>query len=185
MSDPSNVVANALAMRFADLCSTHHGLSREIAAAQARLEILEGRRRETWRDAQSMHSAAKQLNIDLIAVLEELYRQANTPAENRPDLIPFEAVQSAIPAEGTATIREFALAQAKAAFPQPVRASELRKQLEADGRPTHEKTVGMTLYRLLREGHLRREGHNWFFLPPSAGTKNPGASPPGQKTIFD
>jgi len=27
---------------------------------------------------------------------------------------------------------------------------------------THEKTVGMTLYRLSQAGLVRREGHRWF-----------------------
>lgn len=44
----------------------------------------------------------------------------------------------------------------------------------------HEKTVGMTLYRLLRKGLVRREGHIWFFVPQEdAETKNPGVRAPG------
>ena len=43
----------------------------------------------------------------------------------------------------------------------------------------HEKTVGMTLYRLLKDGQIRREGHKWFAAPQTAGTANPGAQTPG------
>jgi hypothetical protein len=32
----------------------------------------------------------------------------------------------------------------------------------------HEKTVGMTLYRLLKKGRVRRNGHTWFFVPEIA-----------------
>ena len=45
----------------------------------------------------------------------------------------------------------------------------------------HEKTVGMTLYRLLQDKLVRREGHTWFLVPqPIAETKNPGGETPGQ-----
>lgn len=42
---------------------------------------------------------------------------------------------------------------------------------------THEKTVGMTLYRLLKEGLVRRDGHTWFLASQEAA--NPGAGTPG------
>ncbi|NDE91088.1 MAG: hypothetical protein EB059_08145 [Alphaproteobacteria bacterium] len=44
----------------------------------------------------------------------------------------------------------------------------------------HEKTVGMTLYRLSKEGRVRRNGHFWFFVPQTADTKNPDAGASGQ-----
>lgn len=38
----------------------------------------------------------------------------------------------------------------------------------------HDKTVGMTLYRLQQEGRVRRQGHTWFIVPetvnPAGGT---------------
>jgi hypothetical protein len=47
------------------------------------------------------------------------------------------------------------------------------------GEPLHSKTVGMTLYRLSKDGLVRREGHNWFFVPQAAATENPGATNAG------
>jgi hypothetical protein len=47
----------------------------------------------------------------------------------------------------------------------------------------HEKTVGMTLYRLSKDGLVRRDGHTWFFVPPSAETKNPGVGAPGLEEV--
>lgn len=41
----------------------------------------------------------------------------------------------------------------------------------------HEKSVGMTLYRLQSAGRVRRDGQTWFLASPEA--KNPGESPPG------
>lgn len=45
----------------------------------------------------------------------------------------------------------------------------------------HEKTVGMTLYRLSQENPplVHRMGHVWFFGPAQPGTENPGAETPG------
>ncbi|MDQ2879086.1 MAG: hypothetical protein M3R41_08435 [Pseudomonadota bacterium] len=44
-----------------------------------------------------------------------------------------------------------------------VKASEVRRHLKSDyGIDTHEKTPGMTLYRLSKEGLVRREGRTWF-----------------------
>lgn len=40
----------------------------------------------------------------------------------------------------------------------------------------HDKTVGMTLYRLARAGLVRRDGHTWFIVPE---TVNPGVAAPG------
>jgi hypothetical protein len=40
----------------------------------------------------------------------------------------------------------------------------------------HEKTVGMTLYRLLKRKDVRRNGHTWFIAPKAM---NPGAATPG------
>lgn len=50
------------------------------------------------------------------------------------------------------------------------------------GIETHEKTVGMTLYRLSREGLARRDGVTWFFVPPQA-EKNPGGETPGPSNV--
>jgi hypothetical protein len=52
------------------------------------------------------------------------------------------------------------------------KAAELRRKIEAiQGQSLHEKTVGMTLYRLSKDGLVRRDGRKWVastaVLPPS------------------
>lgn len=47
----------------------------------------------------------------------------------------------------------------------------------------HEKTVGMTLYRLQKDGHVRRKGHTWFLA--SSEAKNPGDGAPGAINSLD
>ena len=63
-----------------------------------------------------------------------------------------------------------------------IKAAEIRTYLkQAYAIETHEKTVGMTLYRLSQERppKVHRKGHTWFFGPPPAETENPGGETPG------
>jgi hypothetical protein len=78
------------------------------------------------------------------------------------------------------TIREIALMRLREAGNEGARAKTIREYVQSTyGVEIHEKTVGMTLYRLLKEGLVRREGHVWFFVPHGAETKTPGVSAPG------
>lgn len=78
------------------------------------------------------------------------------------------------------SIREIALMRLREAGDEGARAKSIREYILATyGVETHEKTVGMTLYRLFKEGAVRRDGHVWFFAPQNAETKNPGVSAPG------
>jgi hypothetical protein len=75
----------------------------------------------------------------------------------------------------------------KEAGERGAKASEIRAFIqEKYARTVHEKTVGMTLYRLskLKSPPVRREGHTWFFVPPPAETENPGGEAPGSKGVF-
>jgi hypothetical protein len=77
-------------------------------------------------------------------------------------------------------VREIALARLSAAGEAGLKAADIRKYIETTySGPIHEKTAGMTLYRLLKDGLVRREGHTWFIVPPKAGTVNPGVAAPG------
>jgi hypothetical protein len=78
------------------------------------------------------------------------------------------------------TIREVAIAYLQAAGAAGTKASAIREHLETEhGQVVHDKTVGMTLYRLSKEGHAHRDKLIWFFGPPPAETKNPGGDAPG------
>jgi hypothetical protein len=78
------------------------------------------------------------------------------------------------------SIRDIVLERLRLAGSDGVKASEITAHLNSV-RPqkVHEKTSGMTLYRLSQDGLARREGRTWFFVP-QAETKNPGAPAPGQ-----
>jgi len=86
--------------------------------------------------------------------------------------------------ENPKTVKEHAIRAAELAYPNSIRASTLRQKLEEMGIKVHEKTVGMTLYRLSKDGMLRRDGWDWFFVPederrPAApqGEESPGDEP--------
>lgn len=52
-------------------------------------------------------------------------------------------------------------------YPKGIRASEVRAQIERLlRRQFHEKTAGMTLYRLSQEYLVRRDGLLWYWVPP-------------------
>ena len=90
-----------------------------------------------------------------------------------------------VPTHGseTPTVREGVLARLKAIHPKGSKAGELRTFMEETyAMELHEKTVGMTLYRLSQDQKVRRDGRTWFFVPPVADTKNPAGDTAGPET---
>jgi hypothetical protein len=80
-------------------------------------------------------------------------------------------------------IREIVLDRLRGAGAEGKRASAIQKYIErVYGAELHQKTVGMTLYRLAQEGLVRREGRTWFFVQPEAETENPGVGAPGSES---
>ncbi len=85
-------------------------------------------------------------------------------------------------------LREILLEQLKIAGSKGAKAATLRDYVERTyGMVTHEKTIGMTLYRLSQEKGkaVRRDGHVWFFGSAEAEKKNPGVSAPGPVDVFE
>ena len=90
------------------------------------------------------------------------------------------------PPKKTKTVKDFVMEALKASYPSHVQAGPIRKLIEeATGNNLHEKTVGMTLYRLYKEGFVRRVGRNWFLVPdherelppPGRGEESSGDDP--------
>jgi hypothetical protein len=81
----------------------------------------------------------------------------------------------------TPRVRDAVLDQLKQAGVVGRKASSIREYFERTySRNLHSKTVGMTLYRLLKEGLVRREGRTWFIVDE---TMNPGAGTPGLEDL--
>lgn len=79
------------------------------------------------------------------------------------------------------SIRQIVLDRLADAGEGGAKAIDIRKYIETTySEEIHEKTVGMTLYRLLQDELVRRQGHTWFLVPQNtAETKNPGGETPG------
>lgn len=88
----------------------------------------------------------------------------------------------------TPTISDAILAFLKDCGASGAKVSAVKGQLaKAYGIETHEKTPGMTLYRLLKDGKVRRDGRIWFYVDPtvSGKTENPGGDAPGFEDSVD
>lgn len=83
-------------------------------------------------------------------------------------------------------IKDIAIEQLSLAGRSGLKAAAIREYAERKyGLVMHEKTVGMTLYRLLKENLVHRDGHTWFFGPASVPeTKDPGGETPGPNNVF-
>lgn len=94
------------------------------------------------------------------------------------------SVQSVQTKAAMPRLSDIALDRLKAAGTEGSKAAPIQDFIERTySTKIHEKTVGMTLYRLLKTGKVRREGHLWFFVPPDAATKNPGVGAPGSEEV--
>ena len=82
-------------------------------------------------------------------------------------------------------IREIALSRLALAGEKGALAADIRDFIKSNyPGDIHYKTVGMTLYRLLKDGLITRQGHTWFALPQSAEKANPGGETPGLKDLL-
>ncbi len=96
------------------------------------------------------------------------------------------ADQPALPnLDARPTIREIVLSRLRFVGTKGAKAASIRQYLEREhGIKTHEKTVGMTLYRLLKARMAYREGTTWFFDPTSSEKKNPAGDAAGLDEEF-
>jgi hypothetical protein len=128
--------------------------------------------------ANDCHAAARLIGFDLIAALGAFNQQQANATIHAPP--PQQVIAPQKP------IADVVLDMAQAAYPEPVRAKALQEAIENDRGPLHYKTIGMTLYRLSKEGKVRREGQkDWFFVPPEERAKKPAGRAAGQEVLFD
>jgi hypothetical protein len=74
-------------------------------------------------------------------------------------------------------VRDIVLDRLQEAGAEGSKAAPIQAYIESTyATKIHDKTVGMTLYRLMKEGLVRRDGHTWFIAPEAV---NPGAATPG------
>ena len=82
-------------------------------------------------------------------------------------------------------IRDIVLDQLREAGNRGQKAAPIQKYIEESYHTLlHEKTVGMTLWRLSKEDMVYRKGQTWFYgaqagQTSTVTTENPGAETPG------
>jgi hypothetical protein len=155
--DPADAQREALIIGQHDMVMRR---ARELAAAAQRAEsTVEG----------SVQSAVKRGELSAASV--------SAPAEM--PLSPLTGTMTSTLGSRPA-LREILLEQLKLAGSEGSKAALLRDYFQRSyGAVIHEKTVGMTLYRLLKDGLVHRDGHTWFFGPASVESENPGGETPG------
>ena len=142
-----------------------------ITAAENQIAKAKSAQERAVRTYAELRVAAKVFGFDLDDAMER-FKNPSPETDSAPDIAGETAT--------AAPIREAILKLAEAAYPHPVRASMLQAELEKTRGPLHYKTVGMTLYRLSKEGRMQRRGQkDWFYVPAIAETKNPGGETPG------
>ena len=139
-----------------------------IRAAHREKEMRE---REVIR-ARLLREEARQSVMQLDLVAESDFKEVE-PVSSK-------TKQAIKPDRGRPTVREVSLNLLEGAGSLGMKADRIRDYLDRTyGLSVHEKTVGMTLYRLSRDGLVRRTGHTWFLVQPETEAKNPGVGAPG------
>lgn len=145
----------AIVARCRVFAGQYQDAEKRIRDAEAIIATEQASKKKTVAFINDCIAAARVLEFDLPAAMKK-GGDATEVGLPRPDDTSVGA--SRIP------IRELVLQIARDAAPIAIRASEVRKQIEAQRGPIHEKTVGMTLYRLSKDGAVRREGRDWYFV---------------------
>ena len=143
----------ALVGKYTEILGNWALADRDANDARQLLLDAEQRKAAAREKIQECYRAATLFEFDLDAqwdIHASLQRQLF--AEKKPIPTPQEALRVEDNVPLPKTIREHAIEAAQQAFPNPIRAAAVRAMLDSMGIKTHEKTVGMTLYRLLREG---------------------------------
>lgn len=173
---PGSAAIKVAVEKFGEVLSAWLNADWEETQLKKRLSEIEGRKAEIMKQYHDCYSMARLFSFDLDleykAHLEKQRRLGGLSGRSsEPVLPPIEAKPK--------TIKERVLEAARAAAPNAVRAGGIRKELDAQGIKVHPKTIGMTLYRLLREGRLARDGWDWFLVPeaPPQEQESPGIQP--------
>jgi hypothetical protein len=180
MSNEEDVVKAATVARFRQIATAYESYQQSINWHQAEIVRLQGEQATLSQQAQRCYATAELFGFDLVAASAA---SASASGEVAPSAGATASLTMTV--SRSLTVKDFILSEAQQAHPNPVRASELRKKLEAQGLKLHEKTVGMSLYRLSQERMVERRGKaDWYFVPESErqapagdGGEGPGDEP--------
>lgn len=164
--------------KYIELLYAWMDASTRAKSLAAQLEEIEKEKSTVSDKLQDCIKFATLFGFDLPKEVDEYFdkkMQENAHSAERPESPPPIELLS-IATGKPKTVRELVLEAAQLAYPNAVKATALHNQLEEAGHRLHDKTVGMTLYRLSQDGYVRRKGREWFFVPESERAEN-GNSP--------
>jgi hypothetical protein len=143
--------------KFLQIADGWQASQRRIESYRAGIAEEEANQAQLQEQINQCYAAATLFGFDLLTAASTHQFDAGDASQPSPTIPP---PSTAAPSN----IKDFVLECVQRAYPNPVRAAQLRRQLQELGRAVHEKTIGMTLYRLLKQGFLRREGFDWFYI---------------------
>lgn len=182
-TDQTEVVKTEIIKRYLRVVAAWQTNKQEIERLQAQIAEIEKKQVDLFKEGDDCTVAARLFGFDLEAEIRALVQETGSSSETAPPAqmpLPISAETS------PPKVKDLVLAAAREAYPKPVRAAQVRQTLEARGIKVHEKTVGMTLYRWLRAGELRRDGWDWFFVPEEQrGDENADADTSAQVSLLE
>lgn len=130
---------------------------RGIEEAQKYIAKTEARQADIQSEVQQMQRVGLRMGVDMYAAAEAVAGDDDNQSEAQSQVAPQSPRQEL-------SVKHFVLAEAQDAWPKPVRATALNLKLRQMGHDVHPKSVGMSLYRWLKKGLVRREGLDWYYV---------------------
>lgn len=148
--------------------SKYSEIALEFQANEAELVRLRKRQEELHEEARKCYTVANLFGFDLMVEM--------AISQQQPDMFPQRRAEAPAALIAHKSIRDILHDLIQSAYPKPVRAKHLLEELKAMGFAPHEKTVGMTLYRMSKptDGSVRRAGKaDWYFVPENQRQQAP------------
>ena len=161
--------------KFSVIADEFGSNDREIANANAFIASKQERQVQLRAEVEQLRAAGQLLGFD---IFEESAKgpQPDRHADAAPQATA-ASLASTLPARSF-RIKDWVLNAAQEAYPNPVRAADLRRAIWRLGHEVHEKTVGMTLYRLSQTIPplvTRRGKLDWYYIPTPEETEEGGS----------
>jgi hypothetical protein len=180
---PDKLVAEALISKHNQALAEHQRLFDVL------LDLYD-ESRENFAGLRDLHAAGRVFGLELEIpdenarlAAQRFFLSPQARAEREIKLTAMQPAPAPTPeAVAMPRIRDIVLERLKAAEKNGTRAAPIREYIRTTyGKDIHEKTVGMTLYRLANEKLAHRIGITWFYGPAVPESQNPGAGAPGSQ----
>lgn len=194
--DPADVAKQTVIDRFREIAREWFDDQKIIDQCNNEIKHRQEHQAELQRRAEDCHAAARVFGFDIMETIKQQQMEIAAQTPGAAPQPPTQELPAAPPVLARiTTIKDAVLDAAKHAYPKHILAADIRKQLADQGIKVHEKTIGMTLYRWLKVGAVKRDGWKWFFVPEDERKlskpeqENPGAgaaaTTPGDRQLLN